>query len=106
MNGLLLSLLILPAVLMALFVTVRLFIHRIIEVKMFQNDRVVDKRPSDLNLEYEEIWIEVGLRELQAWLVKAPSINQEKTAILIFHGGGETISWWIGVQKYLYDKGI
>jgi alpha-beta hydrolase superfamily lysophospholipase len=106
MKSKLLSFLILLAVPIALFVIVRLFLRRIIEKKFFENDRVVDKLPSDLNLEYEEISIDVGLRELQAWLVKAPLIKQEKSAILIFHGGGETISWWISVQKYLYDKGI
>ena len=106
MKSLLLPYLILLAVLIALFVIVRLFLRRIIVKKLFENDRVVDKLPSDLNLVYEEISIEVGLRELQSWLVKAPLINQQKSAILIFHGGGETISWWIDVQKYLYNKGI
>jgi fermentation-respiration switch protein FrsA (DUF1100 family) len=106
MKSLLLPFLLLLVVLIAFFVIVRLLLRHILEKRFFENDRVVDKLPSDLNLEYEEISIDVGSRELQAWLVKAPLINQQKSAILIFHGGGETISWWIGVQKYLYDKNI
>jgi fermentation-respiration switch protein FrsA (DUF1100 family) len=106
MENLLLSFLILLASLITLLGLVRLLFRRIIEWKLFENDRVVDKLPSDFNLDYEEIWIEVRSRELHAWLIKAPLINQEKSAILIYHGGGETISWWLDVQKYLYDRGI
>lgn len=106
MKRLLFTFLKLLAVLMALLVIVRRLFRRIIEWKFFQNDGVVDKRPSDLNLAYEEIWIEVGSRKLQAWLVQAPPTHPERSATLIFHGAEETISWWTGVQKYLYDHGI
>lgn len=92
--------------LMALFAIGRVVLRRILAWKFFENDRVVDKRPSDLDLAYEEMWIEVGSRKLQAWLVPAPATHPEKAAILIYHGAEETISWWIGVQKYLHDRGI
>jgi pimeloyl-ACP methyl ester carboxylesterase len=89
--------------LVALFAIVRFTLRRIMEWIFFDNDRVVDKRPSDLDLTYDEVWIEVGSRALQAWLVP---VHPAKAAILIFHGAEETISWWIDVQKYLYDHGI
>lgn len=98
--------LILLAGLVALFAIVRFILRRILAWKFFDNDRVVDKLPSDLDLPYEEIWIAVGSRKLQAWLVPAPSTRPTESAILIFHGAEETIAWWIGVQKYLYDRGI
>ena len=106
MNRWLLPFLIFLVFLFAVFAIVRLILRHIIEKKFFENDRIVDKLPSDLNLEYKEISMHVGSRELQAWIVIAPSIKPQTSAILIFHGGGETISWWIGVQKYLYDQNI
>ena len=106
MDRLQLPILIILVILFAVFMIVRLILRHIIEKKFFENDGLVDKLPSDLNLEYKEIWMDVGERELQAWIVKAPRINQQTSAILIYHGGGETISWWIDVQKFLYEKNI
>ena len=106
MKFLLPAFLTLITLLIVLFVIARLFLRRLIEKKSFENDRVVDKLPSDLGLEYEEILIDVGSRKLQAWLVVSPPINHRKSAILILHGGGETISLWIGVQEFLYHQGI
>jgi len=62
--------------------------------------------PADVGLEYEDLKIRSGSRELQAWWVKASPTNDSKKAVLIFHGNNESISEWIPVQQLLWQHGI
>lgn len=90
----------------SLFVLARLLLLKLLEKKLFENDRLVDQTPVDLGLAYEAVPIEVGSRQLQAWLVSAPDTTRSSPVILILHGQGETISKWVGVQAYLFRHGI
>ena len=62
--------------------------------------------PATVGLAYERLKIASGSRLLDAYLVKAPSSCQPQAALLIFHGVGETISEWVGVQRLLYNHCI
>jgi len=62
--------------------------------------------PATAGLAYERLKIPSGSRLLDAYLVEAPSTCQPRTALLIFHGVGETISQWVSVQRLLYDHCI
>jgi len=62
--------------------------------------------PASIGLAYERLKIPSGARALDAYLVEAASTCPMRTALLIFHGVGETISQWVGVQRLLYDHCI
>ena len=62
--------------------------------------------PATVGLAYERLKIPSGSRFLEAYLVGAPSTCQPRVALLIFHGVGETISQWVGVQRLLHDNCI
>lgn len=62
--------------------------------------------PASVGLDYEEIHIRSGDRQLQAWFVQAAPTNDVKKAILIFHGVYESISEWIHVMHFLREHGI
>jgi alpha-beta hydrolase superfamily lysophospholipase len=89
-----------------LFVLARLLLLKLLEKKLFENDRLVEQTPAELGLTYEELQISPDSRQLQAWLVSAPDTTQPSPIILILHGQGETISKWVGVQAYLFRHGI
>ena len=60
--------------------------------------------PADHDLAYEEHWIELDDRRLQAWYVPGP--QADAPALLLFQGGHDTISELGHLQKYLYDHGF
>jgi len=62
--------------------------------------------PATVGLAYERLKIPSGSRLLDTYLVEAPSTCQPRAALLIFHGVGETISQWVGVQRLLHDHCI
>jgi alpha-beta hydrolase superfamily lysophospholipase len=62
--------------------------------------------PATVGLAYERLKISSGSRLLDTYLVEAPSACQPRTALLIFHGVGETISQWVSVQRLLHDRCI
>lgn len=106
MNSVLLNFVIVVVVALSLFVLTRLLLHKLLEKKLFENDRLVEQTPADLGLAYQELLINPGSRQLQAWLVSAPDTSRPAPVILILHGQGETVSKWVGVQAYLYRHGI
>ena len=59
--------------------------------------------PESVGLAYERVKIPSLNRTLDGYLVLAPSACQLKVALLIFHGVMETISEWVGAQRFLYD---
>ena len=59
--------------------------------------------PADVGLTFERVRIPSGRRQLDAFLVNAESACQTRTALLIFHGVGETISQWVQAQRFLHD---
>jgi alpha-beta hydrolase superfamily lysophospholipase len=59
--------------------------------------------PASVGLRYERVRIPSGHRQLDAYLVSAEPACQPRTALLIFHGVGETISQWVQAQRFLYD---
>jgi uncharacterized protein len=60
--------------------------------------------PASLGLGYERIKIPSGDRNLDGYLVLAPSGCQPDVALLIFHGVMETISEWVKAQRFLHDS--
>ena len=62
--------------------------------------------PASAGLAYEHLKIPSGSRILDAYLVEAASSCPTRTALLIFHGVGETISQWVSVQRLLHDRCI
>ncbi len=60
--------------------------------------------PATLGVPYERIAITSGSRQLDGFLVKAAGTCTRPAAVLIFHGVGETISYWPKAQKLLYDR--
>ena len=62
--------------------------------------------PATVGLPFERLKIPSGARLLDAYLVEASSTCRLHTAVLIFHGVGETISQWVNVQRLLHDRCI
>src|ERR1051326_6172099 len=62
--------------------------------------------PADVGLKFERIRIESGARTLDGFTVTADPLCRTTAAMLIFHGRGETIADWIGVQKRLHESCI
>jgi len=62
--------------------------------------------PATVGLAFERLKIPSGARLLDAYLVEASSTCRLRTAVLIFHGVGETISQWVNVQRLLHDRCI
>ncbi|MFY9911918.1 MAG: alpha/beta fold hydrolase [Candidatus Sulfotelmatobacter sp.] len=62
--------------------------------------------PATIGIAFDRLKIPSGNRTLDAYLVRAPTSCQPQVAVLIFHGVMETISEWVGAQKFLYDRCI
>lgn len=62
--------------------------------------------PATLGLAYEHLKIPSGERLLDTYIVRAAPDCSPRSALLIFHGVGETISQWVPVQRLLYDHCI
>ena len=62
--------------------------------------------PANVGLPYEHLRISSSERLLDAYLVRAAPDCHPRAALLIFHGVGETISQWVGVQRLLFDHCI
>lgn len=62
--------------------------------------------PRDYGLAYEEHWLPVGNRHLQAWFVRAPTGTSVPRAMLLFQGGNDVISELGPLQKYLFDRHV
>jgi fermentation-respiration switch protein FrsA (DUF1100 family) len=62
--------------------------------------------PATAGLAFEHLKIASHGRNLDAYLVRAPESCRTRTALLIFHGVGETISEWVQVQRLLHDACI
>ncbi len=72
--------------------------------KMFLNTgRNGLETPAMVGLAFDRLKIPSHGRILDAYLVRAPAACQPRVALLIFHGVMETISEWVGAQKFLYD---
>lgn len=61
------------------------------------------KTPATVGIPFNRLKIRSGNRVLDAYLVRAPATCQPRVALLVFHGVMETISEWVGAQKFLYD---
>ena len=63
--------------------------------------------PATVGLAYERLKIPSGNRLLDSYLVEAAANCRPRSALLIFHGVGETDSQWVNVvQPLLYDHCI
>jgi uncharacterized protein len=60
--------------------------------------------PATLGIPYERVAIASDKRHLDGYLVRAPKNCRRTTAVLIFHGVGETISYWPRAQQLLFDR--
>ncbi len=58
-------------------------------------------KPDEFGTPSRMIWVESGDRRLQASIVAAPYTCEDKVAVLLFHGSGETISDWAKTQAFL-----
>ena len=62
--------------------------------------------PATLGIPFERLKIASGNRQLDGFLVRAPFTCELQTAVLVFHGVGETISRWVKAQNFLYEHCI
>jgi alpha-beta hydrolase superfamily lysophospholipase len=106
MSNALVGFVIIVSVAVLLFLLARLLLFKLLERKLFENDRIITQTPAELGLPYEELLIKTGSRQLQAWLVSAPDAAKPSPVILLLHGQGETVSKWLRVQAYLFGHGI
>lgn len=60
--------------------------------------------PADVGLHFDRVTIPSHTRQLDGFVVRAEPSCQSAPALLIFHGRGETVADWIGVQKFLHDR--
>jgi len=60
--------------------------------------------PADVDLHFDRVTIPSHSRKLDGFVVRAEPSCQSAPALLIFHGRGETVADWIGVQKFLHDR--
>ncbi len=89
------------------YLVVHQSINWILRKETFQVKPNGKQTPADVGLPFEPLNIQSGLAQLRAWFVEAPPTpGIPRIAVLLLHGTGESISDWIGVQKYLYDHGI
>ena len=77
-----------------------------LERAMISNGPNGPETPATVGLAYERLKIPSGSRLLDAFLVEAAPSCQPRTALLIFHGVGETVSQWVNVQRLLHDHCI
>jgi fermentation-respiration switch protein FrsA (DUF1100 family) len=59
--------------------------------------------PAEVGVAFERVAIPSSGRILDGFLVRADRSCAPATAVLIFHGRGETIADWVKVQKYLHS---
>jgi alpha-beta hydrolase superfamily lysophospholipase len=62
--------------------------------------------PADVGVKFERLATPSGGRKLDGFLVRADASCPRTAAVLIFHGRGETIADWVGVQRRLHDSCI
>jgi len=62
--------------------------------------------PATLGIPFERLKITSGDRQLDSFLVRAPTTCEAHAAVLVFHGVGETISQWVKAQRFLYNRCI
>jgi len=62
--------------------------------------------PMTFGAPFERVGFASGRRRLDGYLVRAPAACPSQVAVLIFHGVGETISYWPKTQRLLYDRCI
>jgi alpha-beta hydrolase superfamily lysophospholipase len=62
--------------------------------------------PASLGIPYEPVRIASANRFLDSYFVEASAECRQRHALLIFQGRGGTISAWVHVQRFLYDRCI
>lgn len=92
--------------LLLVYIVVQLVLRRFILKSAVKTKPNGAETPNDAGMEYEDITIHSGRRELRAWWVRASPANDLHKALLIFHGNYESISEWIPAQKILWQNGI
>lgn len=60
--------------------------------------------PATVGVAFERVDIASADRHLDGYLVRAPARCTSPAALLIFHGVGETISYWPQTQRFLHDR--
>src|SRR5256885_215417 len=80
-------------------------LHRF-EPQFLETERNGPATPETVGLKYERIKVPSGQRQLDGYLVRAPSSAKKPMAILIFHGVKETVSDWVTAQRFLHDDGV
>jgi alpha-beta hydrolase superfamily lysophospholipase len=76
------------------------------EPQFLETERNGPATPETVGLKYERIKVPSGPRQLDGYLVRAPSSANKPMAVLIFHGVKETVSDWVTAQRFLHDKGV
>jgi fermentation-respiration switch protein FrsA (DUF1100 family) len=97
-------LILLPVVLCVIFC--RPIVLHIAEKKFLVTGPNGPETPATLGIPFEQLKIASGNRQLDGFLVRAPSTCELQTAVLVFHGVGETISQWVKAQNFLYEHCI
>lgn len=81
-------------------------LHRIAWTAWFRTKPAGPETPASTGLPFEEHWINVDGRRLQAWYVPAPGEGRARAALLLFQGGNDTISEMGELLKYVHDHGL
>ncbi len=92
--------------LLALILAARGIIYLVAEKEAMVTKGPMPGTPRDAGMRYEELVIQSGRRQLQAWWVPAAASNDTHQALLIYHGNTETIPEWMPALRYLWDRGI
>ncbi|MEI6178937.1 MAG: alpha/beta fold hydrolase [Verrucomicrobiota bacterium] len=81
-------------------------VHKRMNEEFFKYQHAPDASSARTRPGYEALAIKVETRTLQGWFVPSAASGPEKSAVLIFHGVGETNSDWFPVMDYLSAHGV
>jgi uncharacterized protein len=62
--------------------------------------------PADVGLSFQPVTIQSGARRLSGFFVPAAPDCRRRSAVLIFHGRGETVADWVQAQRRFHDACI
>jgi pimeloyl-ACP methyl ester carboxylesterase len=96
------ALLVLIILLSVLFVAGRIAARYLMETLALTTGPNGQETPANQGIPFERAAIPSGPRQLDSYIVTAPSGCLDPPALLIYHGVGETISEWVKAQRFLY----
>ena len=71
---------------------------------IFVPDSHIKSTPQEYNLDYQEVWIDVGEDKIHGWWI--PSAQQTAPTLLYFHGNGSNNGDLVEVAAIFHDLGV